>query len=497
MAFLVLFDTDRIQEFVFATRKLRAIRGGSFLLEDLNRRTADLIKVHGGKGIYVGGGAGAAEFSELDKAKSFCGALEKRYRDETLIASLTTWIEPRKSVAEAFPDWVARGERGLRRCKEAKMRVVPHIVNPYAKVCDLCGRLPAAVHHKEGYLCQACLIQWDNGVRYKHTAIYRAIETKAGDITLEWPKDLEEIGAAGDPPGYIGLIYSDGNRMGRRRQELLAKAGPEKAEAVYARFSTCVDQATRQAMVEAVLACLGVPENGKTYPVQFFITGGDDMLAAVPAAQAVPIALKFGELFREYYKNGRNGENGSPPFPGLDEPASVAIGVALAKQNYPLHSLIHTAHELQQSAKQLAWEKRAEDVSVIDFLATSSSLLQPIQKQRQELHYDKLWLTQRPYTIDNAALLVGLIQNLKASGFPRNKLNSLWRPLFKGRLAACLDYLVLLSRLSDQGSPSPRQALLRIAETLRLSPFPWRLDNTLGYRTPMLDLAELYDFIPG
>ncbi|WP_449245339.1 Cas10/Cmr2 second palm domain-containing protein [Desulfobacca acetoxidans] len=495
MSFLVLFDTDRIQEYVFATQKLKAIRGGSFLLEDLNCQTKDLIKKYKGQVIYVGGGAGAATFDADRRARNYCQELEQLYRDETVIAGITTWIEPEKA-GESFLNWVERAERGLRRRKDEKARIIPLVSNPYEKVCELCGRLPATICQKdEGYICRSCQIQMENGAKYKYSLMYQAIEDSLSPGSVKWPESLANIGKKSDPEGYIGLIYSDGNRMGLRRQELL-EGEPQKARENYARFSECVDQATRWAMVQAVIDVLGQPQDNRTYPVQFFITGGDDMLAAVPAHQAVPIASKFGELFREYYKNGRKDESGKILFTGLENTASVAIGVALAKQNYPLYSLIDTARELQKLAKQRAWKEREGDVSTLDFLATSSSLLQPVKEQRQkELAYDNLSLTQRPYTIEEAKILLERIRTLKKSGFPRNKINDLWQPLYKGRLAASLDYLVLLSRLSDQGSPSPRQALLQVAEAFGLSPFPWRLNNHFTYHTPLLDLAELYDFI--
>jgi hypothetical protein len=498
MAFLVLFDTDRIQEYVFATQRLRAIRGGSFLLENLNRQTQGMIADHGGTVVYVGGGAGAAEFAERRKAEEFCRALEKSYQQHTLIASITTWIEPRQNNESFFP-WIERAERQLRRRKEEKPRTIPVIANPYAKVCDLCGKLPAAVaDRREGHICAACRKQLEEGVQSKSSAIYKAIEDQAGGLPVKWPESLEDIGAASEPLGYIGLIYSDGNRMGQRRQQLL-QDNPEQARENYVRFSTVVDRATRGAMVAAVLESLGAPVANETYPVQFFITGGDDLLAALPAHQAIPVALRFGELFPEYYEQGRTDESGQESFPSLGQPASVAMGVVLAKENYPLHSLIQTAHELQKAAKKRAWQvwkQQAQDVSTLDFLATSSSLLLSLEEQRrQELAYDGLILTQRPYTVPEGKTLVQLIQNLKQSGFPRNKINDLWRPLYKGRLAACLDYLVLLSRLSDQGSPAPRQALLQVAEDFRLAPFPWRLTPDFYYDTPLLDLAELYDFI--
>ena len=41
-SFLVSFDTDRIKEYVFATDKLREIRGASYLLTQLNESQTEV-----------------------------------------------------------------------------------------------------------------------------------------------------------------------------------------------------------------------------------------------------------------------------------------------------------------------------------------------------------------------------------------------------------------------------------------------------------------------
>ncbi len=467
------------------------------MLEVLNRDTSEWIKSCEGHEIYVGGGAGAARFDDAGCAREFCKLLEHNYRSETTIAGITTWIEPQRD-GEGFPACVERAEYGLRRRKEGKARDVALMANPYYKVCELCGRMPAEGKPvDETHICCACRAQMEHANLYKHSPMYQAIERASGPAPINWPESLEDIGRASVPEGYIGLIYSDGNRMGKRRQDALKECNPHEAEERYRRFSACVDKATRWAMVDAVMESLPPGASGNSCPVQFFITGGDDMLAAVPAHLAMPMALRFAELFEGYYRYGRTNGDAAESFAGMENRASVAIGVALAKQNYPLHSLIKTARELQKSAKQRAWRERVTDTSTIDFLATASSLLQPVQHQRAtELEYENLRLTRRPYTVGEARDLLDLIRGLKRSGFPRNKVNMLWRPLYGGFLGASLNYLVLLSRLSEKGDPSPRRALLEVGHRFQLAPLPWRFTDELTYSTPLLDLAELYDFVP-
>jgi hypothetical protein len=78
MSFLVLHDADAIQGYVFATERLREIRGASALIDRVNRReTASLIGAYKRKGkrvekIYVGGGGVAATFEDQSSAEEFC-----------------------------------------------------------------------------------------------------------------------------------------------------------------------------------------------------------------------------------------------------------------------------------------------------------------------------------------------------------------------------------------------------------------------------------------
>ncbi|MBW1992495.1 MAG: hypothetical protein JRI59_10380 [Deltaproteobacteria bacterium] len=500
---LVVFDTDRIQEFVFATTTLKEIRGASGLLDELNRlETLKLIAATSGSTVYLGGGSGLVRFSHPASAQGFCRKLEALYRDEAPGASITTRWEPRRD-GEKAREWLARAERHLRRRKDERGRPPPLVRLPYLQVCDLCGCQPAygpRPRDPTRLVCSACLTRLQGGHSYKHSLVYQRLEDILGTDLVRWPEDMEEIGQASRPSGYAGLIYADGNRMGLKRQEFLDRHSGDD-EALFRAlgdFSRALDVATRGAVVQAVHQHLGGAQAGTVYPVQFFITGGDDLAAVVPAHLAVPVALDFCRFFQELFLNG--GQVGKEEIPCTGLEASMSVGVAIAKDRFPLHRLLATGRELLKSAKVLNRELYGQglgEVATLDFLVTSAPLLEPLEEQRRALEEDGLRRYQRPYTREALERLVKRIRRLKDSGFPRNKVPDLATFLFQGRLQACLDYLVLLSRLSKEGDPSPRQALLETAHDFNLMPFPWReVSGRLGeYETPMLDLVELYDFI--
>lgn len=501
MRHLVLFDTDRIQDYIFATTTLKEIRGASALLDKMNRTlTPPLVKKYGGQEIYLGGGAGAAWWEDIDRARDFCAELTALYREKTITAGVTAHIQEQPDPKD-FLGCLAKGELFLRRRKEAKRREAPLVANPYFKVCELCGQLPAVTSRRgfpETLVCTACDRRMRPSDDYKHSLVYQELEKILEPDPVNYPDILEDIGAGSYPQGYLGLIYADGNRMGQVRQAILQDAADP--EGAYRLFSQALDAATRQAMVRAVHQHLPFSP-GQTYPVQFFISGGDDVLAAVPAHMALPVALAFCENFANFFENGLPGNGGQELVPAMGAKAAMSVGVALAKVNYPLHSLIKTAKELLKSAKRRAWEEWSQDPTAnpatVDFLSTSSSLLEPVEAQRQALEYDGVKLTCRPYSMAEAQTLLGGIAALKKSRFPRNKVVELGRALHRGRLQACLDSLVLLSRLGNGEVDSPRQALLKVAQDFNLYCFPWRLTSRGQYETPLLDLVELYDFVAG
>ncbi|KHE93561.1 MAG: hypothetical protein K8F52_14655 [Candidatus Scalindua rubra] len=95
---LVLLDTDRIHDFVFATNKLKEIRGASAILNELNLEKTeslmDSISTEGEK-IFLGGGSGKIIFDDRPHAYDFCRQLEDAYKNQTSgEASITTAVVP-------------------------------------------------------------------------------------------------------------------------------------------------------------------------------------------------------------------------------------------------------------------------------------------------------------------------------------------------------------------------------------------------------------------
>src|SRR5437868_13306008 len=82
---LVALDTNHIKQYVFATDKLKEIRGASSILDDLNRRAMKRIAGEiGAEKVYTNGGSGLFLIHGDEKAaQEFGQRIQQEYGKET------------------------------------------------------------------------------------------------------------------------------------------------------------------------------------------------------------------------------------------------------------------------------------------------------------------------------------------------------------------------------------------------------------------------------
>ena len=68
--YLLVFDLDKIHEYVFATGRLKEIRGGSALMRELTeeKEILKLLSAYSPQKAYIGGGAGKVVITANDDA---------------------------------------------------------------------------------------------------------------------------------------------------------------------------------------------------------------------------------------------------------------------------------------------------------------------------------------------------------------------------------------------------------------------------------------------
>jgi hypothetical protein len=493
-SYLVVFDTDRIKEYVFATNRLREIRGASALLNELNRKERIeeiLAPICQTEVVYAAGGSATVLVPDEASAKLVIAAIEKHYRQQTVAASITgACLEPSAANGTCFGERVKQAGQRLRDAKAQKAELAILPVEPYLRLCDSCGRYPATTqeeNNNDSWLCSACHIKQCKG---EYGLLYDGFCSSAG-ANSQWtrenlPEDLDDIGAVSRPLNYVGFIAADGNRMG----DLLCQM---RDKSDYGGYSEALDRLVREELTFGSLREHGQPRSlvsseKRVAPFEIILVGGDDVLLIAAADIAIEIALSitmgFQERGPEVLKKWLNAPN---------QPMTMATGVVLAHADFPIAAAHELAKELQGFAKKHC-ARGGYTEGAVDFLVVSGSDAD-LESARATIPH------RRPYSLQELRTLLNYVRQLKELDFPTSQLQAMYQSLFAGKVTAEMASIAALGRLKQQ-----RDA--RAYKTLRgfFSKFGVKFDGQLppwdaaesvkGHHVSALtDLVELYPFI--
>jgi hypothetical protein len=544
--FLVVIETQRVKGYLFASSILRETRGASLLLDRLNRSgTKEILNNTSGEEVYLGGGSGRILFSSKDEAEAFVHKVQELYRLETTNARVSVEVVERQN-GESFPAWVSRGVRESQKNKLARAEAVPLLAGRWIRPCSSCGLAPAEKEPRPDVqgLHRLCFSCWKkrhvvadfyrdlkrnrdahiplNKDRLKSewrcfvlTTLVESIEKHFGkEMQALVPQDFNQIADRSRPRNYIGFIYADGNRMGETIKDMRITFSDDiAARQAYAAFSSIVDQATREAAVQAVLEEVGTNEDttpraepARFVPAEFVLAGGDDLILVVPAHAALPVASRFISLFQERTKQLQDEwvQRGDLPAPFARDGLTTSAGVVLAHASYPASQLVDLAVELMKLAKRkatrLAEEKeRPRTEGTLDFMVVHTAGSERV-KERRKTEYTQRFngrtvrLTERPYTATETCRLLDRVRTLKNSDVPRTKLKALYAVLFQSVMQAQFDALHIKERLKATGSLADGSPLQKLVADLPI--FPFREGDQHTWTTPLSELIELYDFVP-
>ena len=510
---LVSFDTDRIKEYVFATGKLKEIRGASAILDELNRwDMVEKAQKFNAETIYANGGSGMFIVPETS-AKDFVQSVEKEYHLQTLTGSITSAITdlPDNFTKQApVQDHLQKLAYRLRLKKDENPLNRPILTHPFLRTCDSCGEQYASqsvTAPEPELLCRSC-----QNKRDKTNQIQKEIEAVISGGAKEYlkhklwhrllrelavtpidypmtgknrPEDFNDLGEMSEPKNYMGLIYADGDSMGKVLEKLNNLDEVKK-------FSEVVDNAIYQAVHEAILAYL--PPGTKYFPFDILMLGGDDLVMVTTAHKALEVSMKITERFSELTEKcwGKR--------------LTLSVGVAIAHAKFPFSSLLElTEQALKFSKKEAAKRKRRgqgiEKEGLINFIVVNNSNSLSFDDYyndtlSEEDRNQNSYRTLRPYNLTNLGYIVKTIRRLKKKNFPRGKLKGLQETVFQSRNQSILEGLRFVNSIKDKNQRKTFDDFLKHFATnqQQYSAFPWFKEGD-DYYTPFLDLVELYDFI--
>ncbi|GIW82513.1 MAG: hypothetical protein KatS3mg105_4320 [Gemmatales bacterium] len=387
MRFLVVVDTPGIKQFVFGTDALSEVRGASALLDRLNREdTARKLRDYLGEGacetIFANGGTGQfiVQAPDRTQVQRAVDQLAAYYHEQT-----GGEMRPLAGVAE----WAGEDETGYRDAVRAAFEYLHLQRNlashrptaptlPFVVECQSTSHLPAVPGRYQWggeplLLSQASRLKREESRQARRGTLWSGwMESldpdgrfldKADHLRYA---DAEGIGehSSGKRKGYIGLIYADGNAMGRLVQEL---DSPQVCQA----FSDLVDKSVRDACYEALTevcsseigearTALDTGEKFKRLPADILLLGGDDLLVLLPADRALKFALLVTKAFERLTRE-RQTQLPQPARHFFSERGlsgrglTISCGVALGPARYPFYLLLDLAEDLLRSA-QAGWQ---------------------------------------------------------------------------------------------------------------------------------------------
>jgi CRISPR-associated protein Cmr2 len=280
-----------------------------------------------------------------------------------------------------------------------------------------------------------------------------ALARRAIPGIVEPAGDVHAIGAASDR--YIGLIYADGNQVGRHIDS-------SPSPGMFRERSRTMHGAARAAAFAALSRHLA-PHHG-THPFEIIAIGGDDLLLIVPGNRAFDIALstahgfagQLGAALRRTSSERYLGPETPPPgdVSRYQPPVGLSAGVVIAQETAPIFFLRDLLQELLDNAKRraAALPGQGELSGTVDFMVLKSITMVTNQIRgfrAAALERGDRRLTARPYTWHEFGGLLATIRALKGAGLPRSQLYRLGEVLADqpSVAASTLEYLYTRARL--------------------------------------------------
>ncbi len=503
---LVALDTNHIKQYVFATGKLKEIRGASSLLDRLNRQVMNeearrltsefcAIYTNGGSGLFL---------IDSQHAETFGKNVQHAYSTQTAGGASLTYVVQSlpKDAPEAIEEildcdllptltllrYRLREEKG---CPPTLLALPSH---PLMHTCDSCGVFYAEGKdqsrgrdpgERDALYCQSCMNKRteDVGVKeYIDDVLHDAEAPRSSDekcmvVALEsksplWdnvirllrrrnykmtygmhrPKDFNVFREFSKSKEYMGLIYADANGMGQKMEQL-----PTLREV--ARFAKEIDEAIYRVVSDAITRYLRTEQHSKQsdgtddelFPFDILLLGGDDLVIVTPASVALQVAHVIAKAFYQPAK----AEN-------KQVERSLSVGVVLAPVNYPFGLLQVLADETLKFAKKDSAKNRAAKQSQygatrVNFLVVTGSTSQSFDKVYTSLSkvYEKenraFYATMRPYTIEQLTFLLEKLQVGNELALGRTKLHQLREAVLQKNLTtSVVDALAVLRNWNEK-----------------------------------------------
>lgn len=451
MEALVLWEVSRKQDYIFCSNKLKENIGASIIIEEAVEALPTLINERYDKSlIYHGGGGSLYRFSSRDEAEEFIKTVSSKIIKDYPGLEIFMVIEEYDDKLDKVTKAIDNAYKKLAKKKNRRVNSGALLSFGIEKKCESTGQ-PASVLENLG-----------DEKRY----ISREVKTKIDksnnrtgkfDRLLPSAKGINEFNdITKGEKSYMAVVHIDGNRMGRRFDELknhFKYNGEDysKTNAEYLRnlkrFSKEVKNAYEDAfkyMAQAIsknedkIKDDTYIKEGK-FPVIPIIIAGDDITYVTNGK----IGIETARIFIEYLNNRK-----ISIYEDKKIKLNACAGVAIAKSTYPFSKAYELAEDLCKNAKKKILEDYEEDdmdFSLIDWHIEQGDLMGSIDDIRKVnyISKDNKKLFMRPLYINNEekwnnygnfkdAFTNVTKLKIDGKGLARNKLKNLRKVLKSG-----------------------------------------------------------------
>ena len=424
MSFLLAYDVDAIQAYVFSSVRLATIMGASAIIDDFDlavrnaavnppKRTDQAdpkTSWSPAQHAITNGGIGLFCFANRDECSSFRSFIEDQFMLRTVDGRITI-SEPQPF--DDFPTACLRLFDDIERQKRIGHPTREPIPLGVARVCSTCGREPVTVRRSRqesdvweiGPGCARRYASRDDALRQQKKHFdFQIDETDCAALRFQW--DFNQL-AQDD---YLAILVLDGNGIGDRLQGLPTI---DAYQSFCREFDKLIKNATQSALkrvCELEAADVGL---GGFSPAVVLFQGGDDLVIATRGSLALPLIQTFFHCIQ-------NAEFASQQEP----PIRFSAAAAIVRPGFPFRTAHQVAEGLLRRAKQSAQEYPGENILDYAVITESAADAERILADREinDSQGNPLQLSGRPYSLTELDGLQQAAKQLQKSDFPRNGL---------------------------------------------------------------------------
>ncbi|HWQ62966.1 MAG TPA: HD domain-containing protein, partial [Methanospirillum sp.] len=361
-------DVMGIQGFINEADKLKMLRGGSSIVEDVLRCAEEIISKNVCReAILFSGGGNLLSF--IPDTKEYREQLVRQIENETkelskggLSAAIVDFEEPLSDIAGKFYKVLQDSQNKLDQKKNENRE--KQIISSTRKICEYCFKRPK---FDSSGMCMVCKIKQEVGVNEKYSISRKYVPHIFG---LKEPTELNHIGDS------IAVLLIDGNMMGRLFQQTTTPAEyTYKSQVFGSKFEKILKQTVsdfcsdheKQKMIKYTA------DDGNTYlGIVPIYAGGDDALIIMNTKGALDFTRSLISNIAEEFACEIKFHNGNV---FKNYVVTASCGIAIADSKFPIYFLLNAAREMESTAKKaFRGDTKTNDLNIIELPKGSIAL---------------------------------------------------------------------------------------------------------------------------